>query len=86
MLDMDQLALDAYCLRCSGCGAKSFVSPLLHARLVQSWRVFEHLRVGREHMKRRHDRQRGDFDANLFGQCDAMLNGLTSELRTVRRY
>src|SRR6185312_9035617 len=53
MLDLDHLACDAFCLR-GGCGgAKSLLDMLLHARFVLSRRVLEHLRIGREHMKRR---------------------------------
>jgi hypothetical protein len=61
MLDMDHLAGDACCLRRLGDGAKSFLGVFLHAYFVLSRRVLEHLRVGREHMKGRQDRQRGGF-------------------------
>src|SRR5271166_6807530 len=68
MLDMDHLAGDACCLRCLGDGAKSSLGMLLHAYFVLSRHILEHLRVGREHMKRRQDRQRGRFGADPLGQ------------------
>src|SRR5208282_5197306 len=86
MLDMDHLAGDACCLRCLGDGAESFLSMRLHAYFVLSRRVLEHPRVGREHMKGRQDRQRGGFRADPLGQGDAVLDGLPSEFRPVRRY
>ena len=48
-----------------------------------SRRVLEHLRVGREHMERRQDRQRGDFGADPLGQGDAVLDGFPGEFRPV---
>jgi hypothetical protein len=76
MLDMDDLAGDACRLCCLGDGAESFLSMRLHACFVLSWRVLEHLCVGREYMKRRQDRQHGGFGADAFGQHDAMLDSL----------
>ena len=66
MLDSDHLASDAFCLRCVADGAKSFLGMLLHPCFVLSRRVLEHLRVGREYMKRQQDRQRGGFGADPF--------------------
>jgi len=76
MLDTDHLAGDACRLRCLGDGAESFLGMCLHACFVLSRRVLEHLRVGREHMKRRQDRQHGGSGADPFGQHDAMLDSL----------
>jgi len=67
MLDSDHLASDAFFLRCVADGAKSFLGMLLHPCFVLSRRVLEHLRVGREYMKRQQDRQRGGFGADPFG-------------------
>ena len=61
-LDVDHLAGDAGCLRCVG--DENFLGVLPHAYFVLDWRVFQHLRLGREHMKRQQDRQRGDFGAD----------------------
>ena len=56
MLYLDPLAYDACCLRRADDGAKSFLGMLLHACLVLSGRVLDHLRVGRERAKGRQDR------------------------------
>jgi len=61
MLDLDRLARDACFLRCVHDGAKSFHGMLLHPRFVFVPRVLDHLRVGRERMKGRQDRQCGSF-------------------------
>jgi hypothetical protein len=53
MLDPDRLACDACCLRRVSDGTKSFLGMLLHAFFVLSRRILDHLRVGRERMKRR---------------------------------
>jgi hypothetical protein len=53
MLDMDRIACDAYRLRCAGDGATGILGVLLHACFVLRRCIPEHLRVGREHMKRR---------------------------------
>jgi hypothetical protein len=45
---------------------------VVHAYFVVSRRVLDHLRVGRERMKRQQDCQRGDFDTDSFGQGDAV--------------
>jgi hypothetical protein len=66
--------------------AERFLGMFLHACLILSGRVLEHLRVGRERMKRRQDSQHGYFGANALGQGDAVLNGFPGELRTVRWY
>ena len=58
---------------------------LLHAPLYSSC-VLNHLGVGREGMKRRHDCQDGDFGANPLGQRDAMLDGFPGEFRPVCGY
>jgi hypothetical protein len=50
-----------------GYGAKSFLGMLLHAHFVLIWCVLNHLRVGRESVKRRQDRERDDSGANLLG-------------------
>src|SRR5580704_7468029 len=86
MLDMDHLAGDACRLRCVGDGTKGFLGMLLHACFVLSRRVLEHLRVGREHMKRRQDRQHGGSGGDPLGQGDAVLDCLPSEFRPVRWY
>ena len=86
MLDLDSLACNARCLGRLGYGAKSFLGMLLHAHFVLIWRVLNHLRVGRESVKRRQDRERGDSGANLLGQGDAVLDGFPGEFRPVCRY
>jgi hypothetical protein len=48
MLNLDGLARDACCLRCTDHGAKSFLCMLVHACFVLSRRVLDHLRVRRE--------------------------------------
>ena len=56
MLDLDCLAWEDACrLRCDS--AKNFLGMLLHACLVLRRRILDHLRVGRDNMKRRQDRQ-----------------------------
>jgi hypothetical protein len=52
VLDLDGLACDTRCLRGMGDGAKGFLGLLLHPCLVLSRRILDHLRVGRERMKR----------------------------------
>jgi hypothetical protein len=59
---------------------------LLHACLLLNGRVFQHLRAGREYMKRRQDGQHGNFDADLFGQGEPMLNSHPGEFRSVSCY
>jgi hypothetical protein len=71
VLDLDGLACDARCLRGVGDGAKGLLGLLLHACLVLSRRILDHLRVDRERMKRRQDSQDGDFGADPLGQGDA---------------
>jgi hypothetical protein len=53
MLDMDYFVCNTWCLRCTRSGARSFLRVLLHACVVLSPRILEHLRVVREHMKGR---------------------------------
>ena len=86
MFDMDHLTWDACLFRCAGDGAESFLGMLLYACLVTGRRVLEHLRVGRQHMKGRQDRQHGDVGADPFRQGDAVLDGLPSEFRPIRWY
>ena len=86
MLDLNGLACDADRLRCADYGVKSFFGMVVHAYFVLSRRVLDHLRVGRERVKRQQDCQRGDFGANSFGQGDAVLDGLPGEVRAVRWY
>jgi hypothetical protein len=86
MLNLDGLARDACCLRCTDHGAKSFLCMLVHACFVLSRRVLDHLRIDRERMKRRQDRQRGGFGAYPLGQGDAVLDSFPGELRPIRRY
>jgi hypothetical protein len=69
MLDLDSLACNAPLLGRLGYGAKSFFGMLLHAHFVLIWRVLNHLRVGRESVKRRQDRERDDSGANLLGKA-----------------
>jgi hypothetical protein len=83
MLDLDSLACNACCLRCLGSGAKSFLGMLLHAHFVLIRCVLNHLRVGRERMKRRQDRQHRDSGANPLCQGDAVLDGFPGEFRPV---
>jgi hypothetical protein len=59
---------------------------LPHARVVLIECVFQHLRVGRERVKRRQDRQRGDSGPDPSGQGDPVLDSLRGEFRPVRRY
>ena len=86
MLDLDRLACDACCLGSVGGGAKSLLGMLLHACFVLSRRVLDHLRVRRERMKGRQDRQHGDFGADPLGQGDAVLDSFPGEFRPVRWY
>ena len=55
---------------------------LLHACFVLSRRVLDHLRVRRERMKGRQDRQHGDFGADPLGQGDAVLDSFAAFVRT----
>src|ERR1700739_790561 len=57
VLNLDRLACDAGRLRCAGGSAKGFLGVLLHAHLVLSRCVLNHLRVDRERMKRLQDCQ-----------------------------
>jgi hypothetical protein len=59
---------------------------LLNPRLVLSRRILDHLRVGRERMKRRQDSQHGGFGAGPLGQGDAVLDSFPSQFRSVRWY
>jgi len=86
MLDLDSLARDACCLRCLGGGGKSFFGMLLHVHFVLIRCVLNHLRVGRERMKRRQDRQHGDSGANPLGQGNAVLDSFSGEFRSVSGY
>jgi len=86
VLDLDRLACDARCLRGVGDGAKDFLGLLLHACLVLSRRILDHLRVGRERMKGRQDSQHGGFGADPLGQGDAVLDSFPSQFRSVRWY
>ena len=86
LLDLDHLAWDAFRLHCAGDGAESFLGMLPYACLVTGRRVLEHLRVGRQHMKRRQDRQHGNVGADPFRQGDAVLNSLPRKFRPVRWY
>ena len=55
-------------------GASTKLCPvLLHACFVLGRRILDHLRVGRDNMKRRQDRQHGDFGADPLGQGDGVL-------------
>ena len=85
-LDLDRLACDACCLRCVGAGTEDFVCMLLHACFVLGRRILDHLRVGRDNMKRRQDRQHGDFGADPLGQGDGVLESFPGEFRPVRWY
>src|SRR5579859_6817169 len=84
MLDLDRLACDACSLRCDS--TKSFLGMLLHACFVLSRRILDHLRVGCEYMKRRPDRQHGDFGTDPLSQGDAVLDSFPGEFRPVRWY
>ena len=77
VLNLDRLARDAGCFRSASGGAKGFRGVLLHAYPILSWRVLDHLRVGRERVKRRQDCQRSGADP--LGQGDAVLNSLGGE-------
>ena len=70
MLDLDRVACDACRLHCDS--AKNFLSMLLHACFVLSRRILDHLRVGRDRVKGRQDRQHGNFGADPLGQGDAV--------------
>jgi hypothetical protein len=52
---------------------------LLHTCFVLSRRILEHLRVGREHMKRRQDHQHGGFGADPLGQGDAVFDSFPGQ-------
>jgi hypothetical protein len=84
MLDLDRLASDTCSLRCDS--AKNFLGMLLHACFVLSRRILDHLRVDRDRMKRRQDRQHGDFGADPLGQGDVVLDSFPGEFRPVRWY
>ena len=86
VLDLDGLACDARCLRGVGDRAKDFLGLLLHAYLVLSRCILDHLRVGRKRMKGRQDSHDGDFGANPLGQGDTVLDSFPSQLRSVRWY
>src|ERR1700751_511513 len=86
VLNLDRLACDAGCLRCAGGSAKGFLGVLLHAYLVLSRRVLDHLRVDCERMKGRQDCQHGGFGTDPLGQGDAMLDSFSGQFRTVRWY
>jgi hypothetical protein len=73
-------------MRCACDGAENFLGAFLHARFVLSWRILDHLAVGREDMKGRQDRQRGNFGTEPPGQRDAVLDCLRGEFRPIRRY
>jgi hypothetical protein len=85
MIDMDDLAGDVCGLCCTGDGTKGFLGMLLHAFFVLSRRILEHLRVGREHMERRQDRQRGGFGTGALRQSDAVSDRFPGEFRSVSR-
>ena len=86
MLDLNCLARDPCCQRFVGAGAKDFGCMLLHARFVLGRRVFDHLRVSCEGVKRRQNRQHDGFGTNPLGQGDAVLDGLPGQFRPVCRY
>jgi hypothetical protein len=75
VLELDRVERDTsrFC-RVDGC-AERFSGVGRYARLVLSRRVLDHLRIGREDMKRGRDRQERDFGADPFGQHDAVLDG-----------
>jgi len=52
-------------MRCDS--AKNFLGMLQHSCFVLSRCILDHLRVGRDNMKRRHDRQHSDFGADPLG-------------------
>jgi hypothetical protein len=79
MMALDCLACDACRLRCLGYSAKSCLGRLTHARFVLIRSVLNHLRVGRERMKRRRDGQCGDSGADPLGQGDAVLDAAVVE-------
>ena len=64
-------------LALSGGGGKNFLGMLLHACLILTRRVLDHLRVGRENMKRRQDCECGCLGADPLGQGDAVLDSLS---------
>jgi hypothetical protein len=86
MLDMDQFAWDAGRLRCASNGAESLLGMLLHVCLVPIPRVLDHLRIGREDTKRRHDCECGGLGPDPLGQGDAVLDSLSSKFRPIRWY
>jgi len=86
MLGLDRVACDSRRFRRRCHGAQDFLGIVLHADFVLRRSVLEHSRVGRQHMKRRQDRQRGDLGADPLGELEAVLDGLSGELRPVRRY
>lgn len=67
MLDMDPFARDACRSRYAGDSAKNILGMLLHACLVLSRRVLDHLNIGRESMKRRQDYECGGLGPDLLG-------------------
>jgi hypothetical protein len=58
----------------------------LHTGFVLSGGVLDHLRVGRERVKWRQDRQHRNFGTNPLGEGDAVLDGLPCKFRPVCWY
>ena len=79
MLDIDCIVCDARCSCCVGDGAKSLIGMLFHACFVLRRRILDHLRVGRQCMKRLQDRHPGDFGTDPLGQGDTVRDGLPSK-------
>ena len=86
LLNLDRFACDAGCLRCVGGSAKASLGGHLHAYLVLSRRVLDHLRVDRERIKRRQDCQHGGFGSDPLSQGNAVLDSFSAQFRTVRWY
>ena len=81
-----RFACGAGCLRWVGGSAKGSLGGNLHAYLVLSRRVLDHLRVDRERMKGRYDCQHGGFGSDPLGQGNAVLDSFSAQFRTVRWY
>jgi hypothetical protein len=57
-----------------------------YAYFVLSRRILDHLRVGRDRVKGRQDRQHGNFGADPLGQGDAVLDSFPGEFRPICGY
>jgi hypothetical protein len=67
ILDLDRLACDTAACASLATAPRVFSACSCMRALYRSGRVLDHLCVGRERVKRRQDRKRGDFGAEPLG-------------------